>query len=272
MKPGIYDITNEEYHFSEGISRSGLMTFSKTPRHYWNQYLKEDREPEKSTPAKEFGAAFHPYILEPHLFKRDFVYEDMKVDKRTKKGKEYIKKFTEDNVGKTILTYDEYQTLLGMVNSINADPFILELIQKASYEKSIYWIDPDTGVLCKCRPDILHEIGANVVIVCDLKTTINASEKAFQRSVYNYGYHVQAAMISEGIKAQMNRQVDEFIFIAVEKLKPYLTAIYFLDKNAIEKGREEFKKLLVQYKECLEKNNWPGYEQKYITLPSWAFN
>ena len=35
MGPGIYSISNEDYHNGPAISRSALMEFRKSPYHYW---------------------------------------------------------------------------------------------------------------------------------------------------------------------------------------------------------------------------------------------
>jgi hypothetical protein len=62
MTPGIYDIENEDYHNSEGLSRSALMKFKISPLHYWSEYKKEGRKKETNTPALILGNAVHTYI------------------------------------------------------------------------------------------------------------------------------------------------------------------------------------------------------------------
>ena len=182
--PGIYDMSNEEYHSSLGISRSGIMTFKKSPKHFWHEYLKDGKKKQKTSAAKEFGSAFHPYILEPDLFERDFCFEDQKIDARTKEGRLYREKFSMQNQGKTILSFDQYKRLRSMVESIHSNPVSVALIDSAQYEKSFFWIDIDTGVLCKCRPDIL-QLGAG--IICDLKSTADGETHSFRYSIKKYG-------------------------------------------------------------------------------------
>lgn len=45
--PGIYEIENEDYHNSNGLSRSALLTFRKSPLHYWDEYKNENKKEEK---------------------------------------------------------------------------------------------------------------------------------------------------------------------------------------------------------------------------------
>ncbi len=37
-EPGIYELSNEEYHDQEALSKSGLVQLSKSPAHYLEWY------------------------------------------------------------------------------------------------------------------------------------------------------------------------------------------------------------------------------------------
>lgn len=261
---GIYDISNNEYHSSPGISRSGIMLLKRSPKHFWHKYINPLREPEKSTAAKTFGNAVHTAILEPHLFFDQYCIIP-KLDKRTTKGKEKFATFSAANIGKIILTEEEYSEIQKISHSINKTEIPQQLVEGAKYEKSIYWTDKETGILCKSRPDIWH---TNMIV--DLKTTADASFHAFQRDLYSYGYHIQAAMIREGIREIMGKDMSNFIFLAIEKEEPFVPAIYQLDESALDRGRDALKCHLQTYKECLEKNEWPGYPIERISLPAYA--
>jgi hypothetical protein len=248
MYPGIHNISIEAYHASEGLSRSALMLFKKSPHHYYNEYLSYNKAESKPTPAFLFGQALHTLILEPgEFFERYSLYSDTE-------DREYINSNT-------------YNDMLDIIKAIKNDKEVCNLLSLGQNEKSIYWHDDETGILCKCRPDVLHD---NMIV--DLKTTSDASEKSFQYSIWKYGYHIQAAMMQDGISKILNKKIEDFIFIAVEKKAPFGIAVYILDNPSIEKGRDEYKELLVKYKECLEKNEWPGYKRRYISLPIYAFN
>lgn len=91
-------------------------------------------------------------------------------------------------------------------------------------------------MLCKARPDIWHNN-----MVGDLKSTRSAAPRDFQRDIHGYGYYLQAGMISEGLYTLQGVNMMNFVYIPVEKEAPYATAVYRLDENAVNKGREEFK-------------------------------
>lgn len=289
MQPGVYTISNEEYHASPGISRSAIMDFRKTPAHYWHKHVNPNYVKPTPTPAMVLGDAFHVSLLEPEKFEEKFIvkesnkivlgklpllrdvgrdaYEEAKQKQealRVEKEK-LDKQFEENSIDKIVINEDDYKKIIMMKHEILLNPTNKELIQDAQYEKSIFWIDPDTQLLCKARPDIWH----NKFIV-DLKTTVSAAENDFMRSIYNYGYHIQFGMIQEALKHVLNIEMKNFLFLPQEKEEPFLSAVYQLDEAAIEQGVNEFKHSLQEIKRCYENNNFPGYQTKMISLPAWS--
>lgn len=266
MEPGIYDISNDVYHQGPGISRSALMEFKRSPHHYWYKYLNPYYVPESATPAQIFGNALHTFILEPKEFEIQFFILP-KFDKRTKAGAERWQQIQKECSNKIFLTEAQYQELQQMADSLQKNKLALQLIENAQIEQSLYWTDPDTGILCKCRPDILQRN-----FVCDLKSAQDGSAWAFSKAVLDYGYHIQAAMIQEALLHIKKVKVNDFFFIVIEKAEPFVTVVYQLDKKSIDKGRDEFKSLLQAYKQHLEADNWPSYQSQEISLPRYAFN
>jgi hypothetical protein len=110
-------------------------------------------------------------------------------------------------------------------------------------------------------------------IIGDIKTTNDASPRSFQRDIMKYGYHIQAAMVQDGIYHVTKKMIETFVFIAIEKEEPYAIGIYELDKESIQKGREEYKALLDDYIPYQEKDVkiWPGYKPTVISLPAYYY-
>lgn len=300
MQLGIYtDLSNEQYHAdTTAVSRSGLLDFMKAPARYWNNYLNPLRQPKEQTPEMMFGSAFHTLVLEPHLFDKQYCVKDMKLpepyEKPLKrdlqaqfgdkvgaemyeeaKAKEAQYKASKDRIladfsaksaGKVLLTVDQMSTLQFMRDSVLAHDEAKELITGGAAEHSFFWQDPHTGVRCKTRPDYLFD---NMTV--DLKTTKDASEREFIKSVANYGYHLQSTMNREGIYHTGGNDIKTHTFICVEKEWPYMTAVYILDQSALDHAHEMFKNTLTEFKKCRESNVWKGYETRVISLPSWAY-
>lgn len=286
---GIYDISSSEYHNSPGISRSGIVEFMRSPKHFWHKYLNPDYVPKPSTPDLLFGSAFHTYVLEPDKFDLEYVINLPKREKlpevpllkdagrrvydEAKKiyEAERLRRKQEDeqfyffSQGKNVIEQADFDMLRAMGTSLTNDTQANAIISNAQYEKSLYWIDEETGLLCKCRPDIWHP---NYVV--DLKTARDASEREFQRVFYSSKYYLQFAMMSIGIKAVTGKPIEACINLVIEKEEPYCHAIYPVDESAIQHGIEEFRNQLRKLKVCFDKNEWPSYSIKNLTLPAYA--
>lgn len=263
MKPGVYDISIEDYHASDGISRSGIVELKKSPLHYFDKYLSNEKAQIKRSPSLEFGDLVHTLLLEEDKFGDRFIIAPP-INKNTKQYKD----FTADHTNKTVIDLAQYDAAIKIQQSIGAHPIASKFINSGQIEKSIYWIDEDSNVLCKSRPDVWLD---NIIV--DLKTTQCASKEAFQRSVYSYNYHIQAAMCLDASASTGKPYHSNFVFIAIEKERPYAVAVYVLQDEAIECGRKTYKRLLEVFAECNAKNEWPGYSVQIedINLPNYVF-
>lgn len=267
----LLDISNHEYHNSDGWSRSQLMELRKTPLHFWYKFLNPNYEapasPDVVKPihALEFGNALHHYILEKDSFESAYKVIP-KVSLATKAGKAAREiALRELQPGQQLLCESAFEVIQAINNSISADTYCPKLLQEsAQYEKSMYWKDEETGLIVKCRPDILHDD-----YVADLKTTSSAAPRDFQRDITKYGYHIQAAMIKEGLKHVTGKDMESFYFICAEKVEPYATAIYKLDENALDVGYQEYRYLLDMLATKLKTSEWSSYKPSLASIPAW---
>lgn len=194
-----------------------------------------------------------------------------KVDRRTKAGKAEWTKFAEAHSGAAVLTADDAELVASMANAIQTHPLGPHLFKAAEAELSGFYADPATGVNCRIRPDYARmEDG----ILLDLKTTDNADPKSFQRSIDRFGYHVQAAMYADGYKAIAGESLEDFLFVCIEKRRPFAVAVYRLDEAALEVGRQRYRQALATYAECKTRHRWPAYSDhvESISLPPWGLN
>jgi hypothetical protein len=255
MKPGLYKgIENDAYHSGPGISKSGLWTvYQKSPLHFKNPPVK--KETPQSVIAKEIGSATHLAILEPAEFEAKVVRGPD--DRRGNKWKD--RKAVCDIDKKLLLTSSDYDEILAIRDAVHADEEISNIIlgnQKANViEASGYWIDEETGLLCRCRPDLFR---TDHNILFDVKTTADARKREFMRSVFNFGYHAQEAFYSDGL-FNIGKAVNGFLFLALEKERPYANRIYELPPSFVEEGRAIMRKALDTYAASLKANSWAGY-------------
>jgi len=256
-------VPNDQYHASIGVSKSQLDNMAKSPAHY----LAALTTPRKETPAMRLGTLFHGLVLEPERVK---IAVAPTCDKRTKDGKATWERFCLENQGAEIVTAEEGEMLLGMVTSVRAHPAASALLAGPGIaEGSAWWMDEQSGELCRCRPDFYRE---DLGIIVDLKSTEDASPEVFAKSIAKYGYHRQNAMYVDGVEAATGQLVKGFVFVVTEKSAPNCTAVYQLDMQGEEAGRIQYRALLKALADCKCSGKWPAYSDRIetISLPAYA--
>ncbi len=302
-------LSNSGYHVGPGRSKSGLDIIRRSPAHFKHAQETEREE----TAAFVLGSAGHGVMLEADQFEKEFalpfdasewpdaldttpqlkarlkelgqpvsgnkpdLIERLRETDPTVQILDDLKAMhAEDAAGKTILTPAQWRDVRGMRDAALEHPKLAKLLTdpRGKAEQSVYWIDEETGVLCRCRPDLWVSD-----IILDLKTTEDARPSVFERSVEKFRYYVQAAFYMDGIAAAEKQgglpeglQVPKhFLFGALEKKAPYLNGVYMLDAEAVEIGRREYREDLNTYAHCLSTGEWPGYGDQIqsISLPEW---
>lgn len=255
-------MTEKEYRQHPAISRSELFKISESPEKF--KYYRE--HPKEPTPALIFGQLFHAMALTPDTVWEQFAISP-NVDRRTKGGMGAFAEFEASAEGKTIVTPDMVEQATAMCEALDKNEFVKKLL-KGEKEKPFFWVDELTNEECKCRTDVLTEIGENLIIV-DLKSADCAETEAFMKSAIKYGYDFQSAMYSEGVKANTNRN-PLFVFIVVEKKPPYAINILQADKLLIRRGYDLFREYLGIYHDCQQTGNFYGYLGKFNQINNLA--
>ncbi|EOX3915409.1 exonuclease VIII, partial [Escherichia coli] len=260
-----YGISNENYHAGPGVSKSQLDDIADTPALYlWRKNAPVDTTKTKTL---DLGTAFHCRVLEPEEFSNRFIVAP-EFNRRTNAGKEEEKTFLMEcaSTGKTVITAEEGRKIELMYQSVMALPLGQWLVESAGHaESSIYWEDPETGILCRCRPD---KIIPEFHWIVDVKTT--ADIQRFKTAYYEYRYHVQDAFYSDGYEAQFGVQ-PTFVFLAVSttvECGRYPVEIFMMGEEAKLAGQQEYHRNLRTLADCLNTDEWPAI--KTLSLPRWA--
>ncbi|GAW36982.1 exodeoxyribonuclease 8 [Roseovarius sp. A-2] len=308
--------SNAEYHGGPGVSKSSLDVVRRSLAHF--KFAQEQRAAgaeREETAAMVVGSAEHGVLLEPDQFEKEFALpfdgsqwpdalattDDLKARLKehglpvSGKKSDLIDRLreadpsvqilddlkamhAEEAAGKTILTPAQWRDVRGMRDAALEHPKMRKLLTdpRGKAELSAYWRDEETGLLCRCRPDLW--VGD---VVFDLKTTDDAREHSFERSVEKFRYYVQAPFYLDGLRKaieQSGQRLPEglevpkhFVFGAVEKKAPYLNAVYVLDPISMEIGRREIREDLNALADAIGRDQWPGYSRdiRPIGLPAW---
>lgn len=256
MKPGFYrDVSMTDYRNGPGISRSDLALVARSPKHF------HERSKEKKSVAKELGTRVHTAFLEPHIWERDWLTCDF--GRNSNAFKDMDKAVTAK--GKHLITNAEREEAESIAQALRDDDFAMRILTNGERELTAYWVDEETGVLCKCRTDVLDRDDPSEWIIVDPKTAASANPEDFPRHAVKFGYHVQAAFYQDGVREaarQSGADLPERItmcFVAIESDPPHGIALYEFTPGMVEKGRDKYKRALHIYAQCKAAGDWPGY-------------
>lgn len=267
MEPGFYpadQLDNETYHRGAGISQSALKILDQSPEHL-RAYL-DGLRGSKETPGKFMGTAVHAAALEPEVFDAQYVVAPEEFGARNAKGFKAWKE--EQDPRQTILMHYENQKVKAMHDKLHGHPWVGPRLRGATCELSCFANDPETGVLCRVRYDMVTEDGW----VLDLKKCQDARQAAVSKSIANYGYYMQDAFYSD-VPGWLGPEYRPrgFVFVFIEEEPPHAVKVWALASGDRDRGRREYRRLLNIYAECLEADEWPGYstDPEVIELPGW---
>lgn len=275
-EPGVYlDMPIETYHDSicdgPSISSSGLRTIiSQSPLHYFDTSPYNPDRPEREQKQHfALGSAVHTLLLGEHGFRDKYVVRpEHWSDWRTNAAKEWREQMLA--LGKTVLTGEDLEKIKGVARSMQREPIVQQGLFSGYSEASFFWKDPETGIWLKARPDSWNP---DLNYIADLKTTASADRQSCERSIADFGYHQQLALVGEGVKHITGTDIpnDGYILPFVETARPYAVNLKPVDADAIWKGRALNRKAIRIAAECFKTGEWPGYPDNGDTafLPPW---
>lgn len=266
----VHGLSNEDYHAGRGLSCSGVKRLRRSPFQYHALTLPSDAPRSEPTAAMFNGTLTHCALLEPGEFdKRYKVGPD--VSKNSNAWKDWAAQAAADGI--TAITAQQRETAQRQALALSAIPDIATLLNDGAPEVSAYWIDAESGILCKCRPDWVAPVayGSGVILV-DVKTASDASPGGFARQCASFGYHLQADWYSRGYAAASGLEVFGFVFAVVESEYPHDAAPYMLSERDLKKAEAANREALTLFARCQAAGQWPGYakEIQILELPAWA--
>lgn len=273
-------ISPEVYHGDHSkVGNSMMSDFIDSQVGYFNRYVTGKIPPKEPTPAMKLGNAIHTLLLERDLFHARYLCppplpKDGKPWNRTLKDHkaEWSDwKAKANETGRTLLEPDDAVTAFKVNEAVLANPLAAGILgADGPTEQAIVWQDQETGLNLKERRDkVLSSCGT----IFDVKSSYdNIKPSVFSRTVYNQGYHRNAAWYVAGDRA-FTGETHAYVFIAVSKANLEV-AFYELDDAALELGAMENRRALDRLHACLDSGQWLAPHERQITklaLPNYAF-
>lgn len=263
---GIFDLPKADYHADPcepaSLSSTGARKImSECPAKFWH----DRNHPPAPTDALNIGDAAHEWLLEGDTWPQRHGVLPEDHNGRTKEGKEQIAAI--ESRGKHPLKFADFEKIKAMVTALRTGPFGMAFTN-GDAEKSLFWKDPATGIMCRCRPDWMPKRGT---IYPDYKTARSCRPEDLERAMWDYGYHQQAEWYETGLKALGICERPRLLFIAQEKEPPFLVTPFLPDDDAIAWASLQNRKARDIFARCLDSGHWPGYADDVISvsLPGW---
>ena len=251
LEPGFHQgIPIQNYLAIQALSASQLEWLAVSPLQY--KYMLT--QPPEETAALALGTALHMAVLEPELFLTHYAMEpDIAAiggakPRATKEYREAVAQLEAD--GRTVIRDDEMAKVLGMRESILVHPHAASLLERAP-EREVTGIWQRGARRCRARFDMLGD-----GVIGDLKTTRKLKDFS-PWAITRLGYYRRAAHYHDGAR-RLGRDIDHFMFIAVESSAPYDVGVFALDKELLRVGMDECEFLLKKLSRCEAESNWPG--------------
>ena len=259
----------DAYRARDALSISTLKEMRRSPRHY--RYALAHP---KDTEPFALGRAAHCAVLEPARFAAEYT----SWERRTSGGKMAPRKgkhwdaFVAANVGKSIITVEQYAEAIGMRDAIREHPEAAKYLGEGTAEVSMFW--EQMGRACRGRVDWLHRSERFGTALVGVKSTQDCRLFQFSRQAGRMAYHLQWAFYADGWKRITGRPADRVVEICVEAKPPHAVGVYVIPDEVLQRGSEEYLQLLETLDQCERGDRWPGPNptEQVLPLPSYMYN
>lgn len=262
-------VPDHEYHGNQlFVSSSQLRKIVRSPAAFRAALT----APPKDSDAMRFGRLCHDVLLlgekqlEKYVIMPDLSAYGHYNSNNYKAAKA---EWMQANATNTIVTRSELEKMKGVIESVNNHPDAVLLLKNGTPEISGYYVDSETNIRCRIRPDFINEKTHSII---DFKTTVDCSPREFVRSVWQYRYDFQLAMYGAGYEAINGRAPEYYVFIAAEQTPPYECAVYVCDTQMIATGRAHYHVALAKLRRAIDTDEWPQAQlsAQTLSLPAWA--
>lgn len=259
----VHGMSDIEYHARPELSSTGARRILESPARFrWEQTHRVE------SIAFDIGHAVHAKVLGAGMGSIAIPDEHLTPSGNVSTKAATVAWLAEQRAaGLVPIGPSDARLINGMAEAVLAHAGARRILEQpdARTEVSAFATDPETGVECRARFDLLAMTAA------DLKTTTgSASEIGFGRDAAKHGYPIQEAHYLDVIE-WITGERPPLVFIVVEKKAPYLVAVHQLDDVTRLVARDLAARARATYAECIATDTWPGYGDDTLTtqMPAW---
>jgi PDDEXK-like domain of unknown function (DUF3799) len=272
-EPGwVSGIPIERYHSAgmcvgPSVSSSNLRKcWSHSPAHCFAQWAENpNREERPMTSAMLLGGCAHYILLGEDNFKLKYISQPpLYPDRKTGEmkawsnnsifAKEWHAKAALE--GKVVVTEKVLNNIVEMARTLAREPLVNDGILSGYVETSGFFLDKETNLWIKTRPDVIPHTDTDSDFV-DLKTTSEVITPALMSSIRTYGYHQQAALCWEACET-FGHPFTSFMLVFCETTNPWCVRTVPLPEQDISLGRQQNRSSLRKIRAGIDSGVWPG--------------
>lgn len=243
MEVELLELSEPEYRKLPGVNWSSLKHMAISPA----QYKWEVDHPKPPSTAMSLGKIEHSVILET-----DKYLDKLTVFDGANRGTKKFDAACEANPDKLIVTPGEHEMILLHLERYRANKHFSQITENAKVEQCLRWTDPETGIVCKCRPDMFNDL-----VLVDLKTNRHIEERRWWYDFKDYKYHCQFAFYYDALR--LLDGIERVNVVVKLETSPCFDVLYFpLPDTALMEGRAHCRRLLNELRDCVEVDAWPG--------------
>jgi hypothetical protein len=285
------NVDSEEYHniqiprgdVTYPMSPSSLKEFAKCCDRWKSGYEPPDSD------AKRTGRMLDTFILTPEQFGKRFVVlpenaprkpsvtqiNAAKPSPETVKAIQWWDLFRSKHEGAEIISLEQQVECMTASKRLLFDEVISAYLDASDRQVLVEaeWHDEKTGLVVpvRCLMDLVPRKGTEFEKTAgDYKTVSSANLGAFQRKVFDLGWHVQGAFDLDLLAAATGEDRNTWVWVVQENYAPWQPGKRMMSQAFLEIGRLAYRRALALYCQCLKTNQWPDYDQTDEAIQGWS--
>lgn len=266
----VLDLSSDEYHADPCPepslnSTTARTLLAKTPAHAKADHPRLSEVPlePRTSEAMDMGTAVHQLLLrDDRVDVADFP-DYRKAEARTWRDETRAS-------GRIPMLTHQWERAQSIANAIREHVRVLPKptpFTAGTPEATLTWKEGDAWL--RARLDWLRD---DLSYIDDLKCTSKTANPAvWEKQIWNMGYDIQAALYRRAVLSLYDTQ-PRFRWIVAETVPPYCCSVVELSDEDMFAAGVKVDAALQIWRECLEKNEWPGYpaEVHVAHAPGWA--
>ena len=245
----LVEIDAEAYHEMPGVSQSMIKQFVEDPGIYRERYVLGQRPSGPEAKHFTWGKDFEKLVFYDEL--PGVVIPNEVLARSEREGKEIFSKrgaawtewkarqIEEHGEGVRLLRADEWakdvEPYLIARDNLRLHGKAMKLLNGERHQV-LTWQDEETGMPCKCQLDTVSRWR----VLTDLKTSRDIRRSEFNRSVWKFGYHIQAEWYRKAWQ-RLTGELLPFTFVCVQTSPSYGCEAYDLDPKWYELAQQKIR-------------------------------